>query len=1470
EGTIYSMNTDGTGLSEVKITKGPESDFNGEQVVGVFFDNAQNFYIYNTITGRTYVVNVGGDKILKPYIGSLGPAGGGDGARNITAPVSPRPDVSISKQFLEGQEVYDDVNKVLKLRYLVTIQNNNNLLHLNSTLTDILNFDPSIETAGIRFEAIKLPDNSILNSETGTVSNILIPGNQESTGGKLEIEFYVNIPYSAIKSIQNTVKNTVKLTYANKTVEATAEGDFTVKEVLFLNKERIAIVDEDLEEGEKVVDGVKYSADGNQATAKYRFTLQNPMGLTHAKLSVKDLFVDKNTWEPKILDVLIGTESLLPVDSDGNIVISTAGIGPNATLEIEITIVYDLTAMTTTAVTLKDFGQVTSYLSDSTNGTLSDPTAEVSTPLLRVPKVSIEKKFGSYLTYGSGDRVGATYIFTIKNETAIEMNNLTMVDKLLNIKDLNAYILSVKTLGATLNTEKDEIKITGINLKANETVTKVLEIVYGLEKLNEAEIVENKASLYSSSDTSNPLVESNIVETNLKLEKPMILKRVDEPVYNIDGTASVTYTFTVKNLTEKTYENLAIVDYVRRNTDVSVKEIIGGSNYAYNRILLDERLTLLPGEIKDVKLTFVYNVENMKVTETTIKDFGLLYDLSDGSRPDTGSESDGDDVSFSIASTPDVEVVLKNNPRLKIKKSGSAPKYNDDGTADVTYNFEIENPTAITYPELTIVDKILSLGTLVIKDVQNGTYDEDNKVIVLTEKLLDFTGGSKKTLSITIKYDLDGMNSSWESASDEAYLYDTSNGKEPGFGLENEENPALKKSNVVTVNFNKYPEYEITKSVAGITYNRELDEADVIYHFKVKNISKIYGYIKITDRITDLHELEIVKLSEGWKLTDNKIERTNDEDYPINAGEELIKELTITYSLKGMTIQENTVKNIASVFDEYSLPKDSEEVEVKVEKPIDISIQKEKSTLTVNDDGSVDVQYEFTIKNSSKFRVDNLELKDKIYDLGKVKINSVVEVIESKQLLDSNIEFEIIEGYMVYKLGVVSLEPESEITKVYKINYNLEDMETISQTVKDIGTINIVGDENSLAESEIVDTVLEKSPAVSITKTPSTVKYNEDGTAEVDYTFEVKNETKIPYKGLTVVDEIVSLGKVTIASVEGGELVGSKVTLAIVDLAGEQVLPLTLKVIYNLDNMVTKIDTVTDKAVVYDGDKPVTETPVVEVPIEKTPELTIVKTASSPTYNADGTASVKYTFTVNNPTKIPTSVTVVDKVLELGDLTIVGATYNGTPLTITNNIIQLPEVKDLVGSTDLVVEFTYDLAGMTTEIDSVTDRAYLYTNLENPLPPGTDPEDPGQVNTPSEDVTVNVTKSPLATVVKTAGSVTYNDDETADVVYTFVITNETKIPYPSLTLVDKIISLDNLKVLSVSEGTYSEANGTITLAPLTNFVNSVSKNVIVKYDLKGMTAQLESAKDKAYLYDTSEGKEPGIGSETDKNIVANS
>ena len=87
---------------------------------------------------------------------------------------------------------------------------------------------------------------------------------------------------------------------------------------------------------------------------------------------------------------------------------------------------------------------------------------------------------------------------------------------------------------------------------------------------------------------------------------------------------------------------------------------------------------------------------------------------------------------------------------------------------------------------------------------------------------------------------------------------------------------------------------------------------------------------------------------------------------------------------------------------------------------------------------------------------------------------------------------------------------------------------------------------------------------------------------------------------------------------------------------------------------------------------------------------------------------------------------------------------------------------------------------------------------------------------------------------------------------------------------DKIISLDNLKVLSVSEGEYSLKDGTITLAPLTNFVNSVTKNVVVKYDLTGMVAQLETAKDKAYLYDTSKEQEPGTGLEDDKNIITDS
>ncbi|MGL5903092.1 MAG: DUF6923 family protein, partial [Cetobacterium sp.] len=1187
EGSIYSMNPDGTGLQKLDTTKTPGIDFVGTDIVGVFFDNENNLYIYNTKTGRTYIVNVTGDKIIKPYIDNLGPAGGGDGARNIATAVTPKPEVSVNKEFLtgEGLPVYDDTNKIVKLKYRVTIQNNNNLIHPSVNLTDVLQFTPMIDTTQIRFEPISLPPYATLDPVTGTVSGFEIPGVTSSALGKVVIEFFVNIPYSLITEKDNDVLNTVVLkdSNGNNLGEDDATGEFTIKEVLFLNKERVG--------------DVVYSENGDKATAVYKFTVENPMGLTHTKLSVKDLFVDKNTWQPTIDDILIGGQSLLPVDADGNVVISTAGIGPNISSEIEITIVYDLTAMTTSEVTLYDFGQVTSYLSDPTNGTVSDPTDNVSTPLVRSPKVSITKARGE-VDYSNPLLPTVQYTFIIKNETLVPIEGLTLRDKLTNISSLKGSVDSVSSIeGNTvfLNEAKDEIKIDGISIVGGETSTQVVEVVYSVVEMTTInETVNNTAFVYSSATSTDIMATSNEIKTPL----------------------------------------------VR-------------------------------------------------------------------------------------------------TPAASIVKEASLPKYNDDGTATVTYTFKVTNETKIPYTKLTVVDEITVLDKLTVDRVEGGTYDATTKKIILTEIIQNLAGLDSDDLVLRVTYKLDAMITEIETTKDKAYLYDTS-ANSPG-----------------------------------------------------------------------------------------------DSNSPIAQ---------------------------------------TPEISVDIEKSPTAIIEKTKGDVVYNEDGTAEVIYTFKVKNTSLIPIDSVVLKDKITDLGDVKIISVEEVPNPSEArtLATGIEPLTIQGTLVYELATFPLPGGAEVTKSFKVTYNLEDMVTTSQTVKDIGTINIVGDENPLAESNEVDTVLEKSPLASITKVASSPVYGTDGKATVVYTFTVKNETKIPYNTLTVVDEIVTLGKITIESVEGGELVGNKVTLGTFDLAGEEVLPLTLTVIYNLDNMTTTIDKVTDKAVIYEDEIPVTETPVVEVPIEKTPELTIVKTAGPVKDNGDGTATVGYTFTVNNPTKIPTSITVVDKVLDLGSLTIVGATYNGTPLTITNNIIQLPEVKDLVGSTDLVVEFTYDLAGMTTEIDSVTDRAYLYTNLENSLPPGTDPEDPGQVNTPSEDVTVNVTKSPSAAVTKTLGTVTYNNDGTADVVYTFVITNETKIPYPSLTLVDKIISLDNLKVLSVSEGVYSEVNGTITLAPLTNFVNSVTKNVVVKYDLKGMTAQLETATDKGYLYDTSEGKEPGTGSETDKNIVANS
>ncbi|MGL5545005.1 MAG: hypothetical protein ACRDB6_07840, partial [Cetobacterium sp.] len=486
---------------------------------------------------------------------------------------------------------------------------------------------------------------------------------------------------------------------------------------------------------------------------------------------------------------------------------------------------------------------------------------------------------------------------------------------------------------------------------------------------------------------------------------------------------------------------------------------------------------------------------------------------------------------------------------------------------------------------------------------------------------------------VIVKYDLKGMTAQLESAKDKAYLYDTSEGKEPGIGSETDKN-IVANSDEVTVDFTQDPQLTIVKSASAPTYNKD-GTATVSYTFTVNNPTKIPTSVTVVDKVLDLGDLTIKEAKyNGTPLTITNNILQLPEYSGLVGSTDLVVEFT--YDLAGMTAIVDSVTDKAFLYENIETPLKpgedpetsevpnipSKEVVVEVTKSPSATIIKSKGDVVYNEDGTADVTYTFDIKNTTMIPLE-LELKDKITSLGKVKINSITDVTPSAPIGRAALEGRAIDIYTIVDLGTISLAGGAEVTKVYKINYNLEDMVTTSQTVKDIGTINIVGDENDLAESNEIDTVLEKSPAASITKVASTPVYSVDGTATVVYTFTVTNETKIPYEGLTVVDKVLSLGDLTIQSVEGGSYnaeTGEILLDTVVNLKGEEVVPLTLTVLYNLSGMTETIEVATDKAYLYgeetEGENPpVAETPDVEVKFDKTASIQIVKELVSVEYD---------------------------------------------------------------------------------------------------------------------------------------------------------------------------------------------------------------------------------------------------------------
>ncbi|MBC2854234.1 DUF11 domain-containing protein [Cetobacterium sp. 2G large] len=1459
EGNIYSMSTSGGNLTKLSTTKGPGVEFTGEDIVGVFFDNNNNLYIYNTKNGKTFKVNVAGDKVIVPYIDDLGPAGGGDGARNIEKPVTTKPQIKVSKEFLtgEGLPIYDDTNKVLKLKYKVTIQNLNNLILPHLNLTDELNFDHISNTSGIKFEASSLPTGATLDVNTGEISNIMLPGATSTSKGKVEIEFFVVIPYSLITHLDNDVLNTIKVTTpeTNDVWEDSAEGTFEVKEIVFLDK--------------KLTAGPNYSDDGLKATATYTFTVENPLNMPHTKLSVKDLFVDKDNWEVSISKISVDGNVLTP-DANGDVEVSTAGIGALGTNTINVTIEYDLTNMSTENITLYDYGQVTSYIKDPNNGTLADTTEEVPTPLIRIPKVSLVKSLVR-VDYANPLEPIATYSFKITNETKIPISGLTLTDKLTNMTGLKAKVIDATGNGVYLSSDKTEITIPNIEIPGAGDITKTIYIKYlVVDMTSSQEIVKNTAYIYPK-DSQTPFDTSEEVETPLTRTPALVItKTPGNVVYNQDGTANVIYTFTVTNGTKIPYSDLTIVDKIITIDKITIDaaSVIGGTYDATNNLITTSSFALAGEETKSVTVTVKYNLNDMIARLETVTDKGYIYDTSNNTNPGTGTENDG-----YIGQTEEVSVDFTKTPVLTIIKSATTPVIEGD-VASVTYTFTVNNPTLIP-TSVTVVDKVLSLGNLkIIEATYNGIVIGITDNILVLPIIENLVG--TENLEVTFKYNLNDMTTTIDSVTDRAYLYDnTTNsyvaGDPAGPGQVNIP------SEVVKVDFEKSPSVTIEKKASTVKDNGN-NTSEVTYTFTVNNPTKIpYENLTIVDKIISLEDLKITSVI-GGSYDETKGVITLDSILDFTGSIE--KTLVITYDTKNMAKEIESAIDKAYLYDtsgnkdpgeglneDENILDISDEVKVDFTKEPKISISKSASTPIYNTDGTASVTYTFTVNNPTKIPT-SVTVVDKIKKLDELTIESI-KYGEDTLTINNNV---------IILPEIVDLVGEKKVSII--ITYNLDDMTSISNSVTDKAFAYsdpenpyVPGnnpesseEQNKNTPSEEVTVPITKSPTATIEKSRGDVSYNNDGTADVIYTFTIKNSTLIPITSLELKDKIYNLGKVTINSVvevldgpdafsmrntlESKELESYTIwNLGTIYLPGNGEVVKKYKINYNLDSMETTSQTVKNVGIIniLHDENPLGTSDEVDTVLTKDPKASILKTPGKPVYNEDGTVSVTYTFTVTNETNIPyAELAVVDKIVSLNNLTI-ASVEDGIYDKDLEVIVLDSKIENLLGLTtkDVTVTVIYDLEGMTTTVDTATDKAFLYDTSDG-KEPGTGSED--ESNPPvgeTDNVTIEVSKDATIEIEKSSTSVVYNSlNNQADITYKFIVENLTNIPYNGVTIKDTLTDLGGLTVAKVSSG-WTRAGNIVILNESFDVAGKAtsSKEITVTYNLNGMIVDTTTVKD---------------------------
>ncbi|MFD0865649.1 beta strand repeat-containing protein, partial [Tessaracoccus lubricantis] len=363
----------------------------------------------------------------------------------------------------------------------------------------------------------------------------------------------------------------------------------------------------------------------------------------------------------------------------------------------------------------------------------------------------------------------------------------------------------------------------------------------------------------------------------------------------------------------------------------------------------------------------------------------------------------------------------------------------------------------------------------------------------------------------------------------------------------------------------------------------------------------------------------------------------------------------------------------------------------------------------------------------------------------------------------------------------VTLAPGESLTcsATYSVTQADLDNGIIENTATTVGTPP-QGDNVTDTDEEDVTAV--QTPAIDLVKTADVETY--DAVADViTYSFVATNTGNVTLTDVTITDPLPGLSAMT-CDVE------APVTLA----PGES---LTCSATYSvtqpdLDNGMVE-NTATTVGTPPVGDD-VTDTDEEDVTAVQTPAISLVKSASSPTYNSVGD-EITYTFVATNTGNVTlTDVTITDPLDGLSALTCVPA--QGSSLA--------PEAQMTCTATYVVDQADLDAGSVYNEA----------TTSGNPPV--------GQPVTDSDDETVTAAVEPAILLVKTANVDTY--DAVGDVItYSFVATNIGNVTLTDVSITDPLPGLSGLTcdveapvTLAPGESLTCSATYSVTQADLDN------------------------------------------------------